>query len=276
MNEANLNSSKNELRKPVFYDNSLLPNQFDKIIENTNKIPQKIISSDKPKKKIFLCIKREHDETDTSVDSDNKMEKFRNKIKYKIHDKMEKDNIVRKLQVNYCNFLISFINEIIQKIIINDSYKNENIEEIINMNIYLFNQLDYRFKLNIRKDFLKKTINMKIKDIISPSHEFCNNYNISNKNRLIMKNIENKNNKFLNSILNKNFLYYFSEIYLSNKRNIELREGNESINIQFSNNIKMFDDLINKNENNEEYIARLKKIIKNVFLRSKYLFETKK
>jgi len=91
-----------------------------------------------------------------------------------------------------------------------------------------------------------------------------------------MKNIENKNNKFLNSILNKNFLYYFSEIYLSNKRNIELREGNESINIQFSNNIKMFDDLINKNENNEEYIARLKKIIKNVFLRSKYLFETKK
>ena len=78
---------------------------------------------------------------------------------------MEKDNIVRKIQVHYCNFLVNFINEVIQKIIIDQSYKTENAEEIIHMKDYLLNNIDYKFKANIKKDFMEKSENMKIKEI---------------------------------------------------------------------------------------------------------------
>ena len=197
------------------------------------------------------------------------------KIIYKKHDKMEKDNIVRKIQVHYCNFLVNFINEVIQKIIIDESYKTENAEEIIHMKNYLLNNLDYKFKANIKKDFMKKSENMKIKEIISPTKEFCEKFNVANKNEEIMRKIELKNNPILKKILNQNYFYYFNEIYNQNKRNLELNEENESISIKLSNNTKMIDDLILKNNDDKNYILKLKRIIMQNFSKPKYIFKTK-
>lgn len=243
------------------------------------------------KKLIFSCEKRFHDKNinkisgpyNDTVDNFIKNDEIKKngrgifkKVVYKKHDKMEKDNIVRKIQVHYCNFLINFINEIIKRIIIDESYKTENAEQIIHMTDYLFNNINYKFKSNIKKEFIEEMENMAIKDIISPKKEFCELHSIKNKNELIMKRIELKNNPILNKILNQKYLYYFNEIYYPNKRNIILNEENEILNINLSNNTKLFNDLVLKNMEDNKYILKLKRVAMQNFSKSKYIFKTKK
>jgi hypothetical protein len=296
--EKKSNKENNSLNYINIYCKNNVSNQINKNIYsiNNNDIlqEQKLLdlkSLNNSKKKLFLCLKRPH--TNDFKSSEYFSENFDNKIKnienlqkingncrkkkiiYKKHDKMEKDNIVRKIQVHYCNFLVNFINEVIQKIIIDESYKTENAEEIIHMKNYLLNNLDYKFKANIKKDFMKKSENMKIKEIISPTKEFCEKFNIANKNEEIMRKIELKNNPILKKILNQNYFYYFNEIYNQNKRNLELNEENESISIKLSNNTKMIDDLILKNNDDKNYILKLKRIIMQNFSKPKYIFKTK-
>ena len=98
----------------------------------------------------------------------------------------------------------------------------------------------------------------KIKDIISPSVLQCKKYKIENKNQKIMENVISLNNPILNKILNKEYLYFF-DIYYNNKRNINLSEGNSNINLEMSNNIKLFNNLTNKYIDDEKYISNLKK-----------------
>lgn len=244
-----------------------------------------------PKKLIFSCKKRFHDENDKTIPGPyygivdnfikndeikkNGSRKFK-KVLYKKHDKMEKDNIVRKIQVHYCNFLVNFINEVIQRIIIDESYKTENAEEIINMKNYLFNNIDYKFKSNIKKEFMGESENMPIKDIISPQKKFCKLHSITNKNEQIMKRIEIKNNPILNKILNHKYLYYFNEIYYPSKRNIILNEENETLNINLSNNTKLFNDLVLKNMDDNNYIIKLKRVVMQNFSKPKFMFKIKK
>jgi len=245
-----------------------------------------ILSENYPNGKnlIFSCRKRNDDENiDNQIlvnipqnDSKNGGQPKIKKPAYKKHDKMEKDNIVRKIQVHYCNFLVCFINEAIKRIIIEESYQTENAETITRMKDYLLNTIDYRFKSNIRKDFMQITENMKIKDIISPSLDFCTKYNLSNKNKEIMHKIELKNHPILNNILNQKYLFYFNDIYYQNKRKFDLGEGNLTLSIVLSNNTKTFDDLVLKNLDDKNYILKLKRVVMQNFSKPKYVFKIKK
>ncbi len=247
------------------------------------------------KKAIFSCKKREHDPDDNilmppisstspkflnNINQNEEIEKKeKKKIKksvYKKHDKMEKDNIVRKIQVHYCNFLINFINEIIKKLIIDETYKTINEEKIIHIKDFLFNNIDYKFKSNIKKEFMEKVENMKIKDIISPSKEFCEIHNISNKNEHIMEQIKLKNSSILNKILNQKYLFYFTEIYSKNQRNLDLKEDNESISLILSDDTKMLNDLIDKNSDDKNYITKMKRVVMQNFIKPKFMFKIKK
>jgi hypothetical protein len=244
-----------------------------------------------PKKKIFSCKKRDHsidneilpptpstfqDSSDKDIKNEKKEKTKTKKTVYKKHDKMEKDNIVRKIQVHYCNFLINFINEIIQKIIFDESYKTINVEKIMHIKDYLFNNIDYKFKSNIKKDFMEKVENMKIKDIISPPDNFCELHNISNKNKQVMEKIILKNNSILNKILDQKYLFYFTELYSKDKRILDLKEDNESINIILSNETKMLNDLVVKNSDDKNYISKMKRVVMQNFIKPKYMFKIKK
>ena len=265
----------------ILQEQKLLNSKFLNLIFEEDKIP---------KKKIFSCQKRNHDVEDAITPDPeflennikkeeikkNEIKKKKKKTVYKKHDKMEKDNIVRKIQVHYCNFLINFINEVTQKIIIDESYKTKNAEEIIHMKDCLFNNIDYKFKSNIKKNFMEEVENMKIKEIISPSKEFCKLHNITNKNEQIMEKIELKNKSILNKILNQKYLFYFTEIYSKNKRNLELKEENECINLVLSNKTKMFYDLVIKNSDDKNYISKMKRVVMQNFTKPKYMFKIKK
>ena len=211
---------------------------------------------------IFLVHKRSH--SNDKLESNNDSNKS---VIYRKHDRNEKDNILTKIQIHYRNFLISFINEIIIIIIVNEYYNSRDLEKIKHLKEYLFNNTDQHFKSNIKKEFMKFAESNKIKDIISPSVTKCKKYHIENKNQKIMENVISLNNQILNNILNSEYLDYF-DLYYNNKRNLILSGENLNLNLELSNNIKLFNDLANKYLDDEKYISNLKKFAELNFLKN--------
>ena len=206
----------------------------------------------KEKKLFFIVHKRKHS-------TDNKEENTSNKTYiYRKHDRNNKDNIITKIQIHYRNFLTTFINEVIKKFIVEEFYNNKKFDKIINIKEYLFNNIDHHFKSNTKIENMKFAESIKIKDIISPSISLCKKYKIENKNLNIMKKIEEFNNPILNTILNSNYLHYFSLFYSSN-RQIIFKEGESNYVFELGKNIKLFNDLIEKDKNDQNYISKLKK-----------------
>ena len=93
----------------------------------------------------------------------------------RIHDKNTIDNVLRKIQVNYISFIVSYINDIL---------KNLNYKE-------RFYKIDYSFKQNINKQFVESLKTKNIGEII------CNK--ISNK----YKKDENTNKYIFDKIFQK-------------------------------------------------------------------------
>ena len=159
----------------------------------------------------------------------------------KIHDKHTSDNVLRKIQVHYLTFIISFINEILYNLKLSQR----------------FYKLSYSFKKNVKKEFVNSLNNKNIGEIL------CNK--ISNKYKKdvnINKNIYDKikENKILKEIFSENYLSLFKKIYLKSTKSINLSEYGLNKNIILSDKVKMFKDLLNKIENldtNKKY----KKII---------------
>ena len=214
---------------------------------------------DKNKKLIFLVHKRLH--SDDIKDSQTTLIETESK---KIHDRNDKDNIITKIQIHYRNFLINFINEVIQKVIFEDCYNTKKFDKIMHLKEYLFNNIDHHFKSNIKKEYMKFAESNKIKDFISPSVKICKKYNIENKNQKIMENVISFNNKILNKILNSEYLDYF-DLYYNNKRNLNLSGDNLNLDLELSENIKLFIDLTNRYLDDEKYISNLKKFAELTF-----------
>ena len=205
------------------------------------------------KKLIFLVHKRSH----SDYIKESKISFIETESK-KIHDRNEKDNIITKIQIHYRNFLISFINEVIQKVIFEDCYISKRFDKILNLKEYLFNKIDHHFKSNTKREDMEFTEALKIKELISPSVALCKKYNIENRNKYIMEKIEALNNPILNQVLNNKYLYFF-DLYYNGKRSINIKEGLYSIDLELSHKIKLYNDLIGNYQNDEKYIANLKK-----------------
>ena len=82
----------------------------------------------------------------------------------KMHDKFTIDNILRKFQVHYLNFIVSFINAILNN---------------LGFKIKLFH-LNYRLKENIGKNNIKYLKNSTLREILS--REISHKYKKVNKN----------------------------------------------------------------------------------------------
>ena len=216
----------------------------------------------KNKKLIFLVHKRPH-----SLDND-KENILNQAAKNKKHSRNEKDNILTKIQIHYRNFLVDFINEVIKKIIIDECYKTKQLDKIIHLKKYLFNKIDHKFKSNIKKENMKLVENIKIKNLISPSVSFCKKYNIKNKNQIIMERIKSFNNPILNLILDSDYLYFF-DLYYNSQRTISLKEDDFNIELELNQGIKLFNDLIEKNKSDENYLYNLKKFASLNFSKTK-------
>lgn len=170
-------------------------------------------------------------------------------VTYKQHDKYSVDNIIRKIQVGYINFIIGFANEVLKKIGRKD---------------LSFIPMGYNDKKNIDKKNRNILNSKTIREII------CDN-NISTKyktdiNKKIFEQIEKENENILQNILNKNFLFLFDKIYYKKIKSINMKEfGFDDMEIDLRN-IKLFGDLLSKEKDDNNIKERMHYYAKMYFL----------
>jgi len=182
--------------------------------------------------------------------------------KKRTHTKYHADNIKRKVNVKYFNFLLEFINFITKK-----SFGDEYIED--KMKFYDFN---YKFKKNVTKDYFD---NLKQNSIISFLSKDSNTINkgkiIKNHNACVYNIIISKNPNFKN-ILNKNCFDFFPIFY--NKSN-EFLFDQRIINLSEMN--CFYEDVLkNNNSNDERYITIMENVINKYFLKKEIKFVVQK
>jgi hypothetical protein len=225
------------------------------IFQNNNSISIENKPINKEKKK----PKKKEDNNINNNDSNNTKLIGRKKK----HDKTAKDNIKRKIQVNYIKFLRNLLNQINFELLRNYE-NNENIK---------FFPLNYNFKKQITKkgfDSLKtQTLGYIFKNNVSPKF---NNYQYLNIK--VYNEITNKN-KTIKNILDKKYLEFF-DVYYYNKKTLNLSKYGLDKTIILSSDIGFFKDLLKKDDSDSEcsseddiyYQKRIEECIKRYFMRN--------
>lgn len=178
------------------------------------------------------------------------------RINQKVHDKFASDNLIRKIQVHFISFIISFFNSILKTL----DYEER------------FLKLNYEFKKNVNRQFFESLKGKKLSDIIC--NEISNKYKNkdSNENKKIYEKIKDK--KVLKNLFDENYLIFFKDVYYKSQKRISLYKYGLQKEIILSEKEKMFKDLINENINNDinnsQYIENM-----NICVSQNYLPENK-
>ena len=258
-NELYLIDSETELlnlQDNIFgFNNSLDKNEFTLFKDEKDKTEEIILNcrvnlGDTKKEKIKKFIINE--ESNSTQLTKKKTKRGRERTikenenknkKEKIHDKNTSDNLIRKIQVHYLSFIVSFLNDILKNL----NYKTK------------FLNLNYEFKMNIKKEFVESLKKKTIGEIIS--NEISIKYKGKEKN--FNKNLyeQIKDNEVLYKIFEDNYIKLFKNIYYKSKEKINLKEYGLNKDIYLSKNVKMFNNLL---KNDIEGNKKIKEsIIKN-------------
>lgn len=171
----------------------------------------------------------------------------------KIHDKNISDNLLRKIQVHYMNFIISYLNDLLKNILENSNYFQN------------FLNLENKFKINTKKSFVQSLKSKTIGDIINRdkiSSKYKNKVSNKEKYKILKK------NKIIKNIFEENYLNLFKNVYYKNKRTINLKKYGLDKEIILSDKVKMFDELLSRNNKLDKiYEENIKKcVIKNYII----------
>ena len=184
--------------------------------------------------------------------------KNRGKIKSQIpnkknrekHDKYEIGNVLIKIQVHCFKFLINFINDLIKQAF---QKKNHNIKK--------FKQISYAIKKNINRENIKELKATQIKVILQKEislkgqNDKYYNKNIYDKINKLIENDSTLN--WINDIFEMNYLEFLKKFYIDN---------NEK-DITISKETKSFNDLLEKNKNDNKMKENLKRVGKNIYFK---------
>ena len=228
-----IETEKNEV---LFYDNSTREEKISIIINNSSS--------------------SQSDERHTIIRSGRK----RNRplqIGDKIHDKYFEDNILRKIQVHYINFIRFYINEIL---------------EILGFKVKFYD-INYNIKKITNKNNISLLKSLSISDILCQniSRKFRKTYK---QNKNINKIIFNKviNNDIIKGIVSEKYERLFKYVYLQNKKCININGKNI-----FLKKIKTFEDLLKNDKDfstNSLYREKINEVIKKKYV--KEYFKLKK
>lgn len=236
--------------------------------------------------KLILCssTKDETNESDNSIgikvvkNANDESKSLLNKKRRKPHTKYYRDNIKRKIQVNYLKFLVNFVNLIIRVLFkkysgFNDEFKDKKISDK-----YQFKKLNYgKFSLKIDNDSFNSLKSKKLLEIITLN---TNGKNKNNKNDEVYDNLFEIKHK-LEKILNQSYLEFFP-IYYQKENYTNLKKYGLDIDISLEN-LKRFDFFIKKEkekiqelENKEKYEKGIEESIRENFMTKSHLFIVKK
>ena len=175
----------------------------------------------------------------------------------KIHDRYSEDNILRKIQVHYLNFITDVANELLTYL----GYKIQFID------------IDYNEKKIVTKKKLISLRNSNIGEILCQK--------VSPKFKIKSKEVDNnivifnqvKENKIINDFLSQNYFNLFKDTYLQDKKIF-----NESgLCFHFSEKVQTFGDFLKKIEkydDNGEYKRTIDSVIQKYFFNFK-IFKVK-
>lgn len=168
----------------------------------------------------------------------------------KTHSKYDFDNIIRKVQVHFHNFIISFVNEILKSFGIKKKFLNT----------------DYTIKKNVKKanvDSLKsKEIGKILCENLSTKYRKQYTLDKDKNKKLYLEVIEHDS---IRKLLSETYINIFRNFYYKNKR--DLNEYN--LKIKLSNKIKTYQDFLTKLSKDGEYIEKIKKIVERCYLPKK-------
>ena len=236
--------------------------------------------------KLILCssTKGETNESDNSIgikvvkNANDESKSLLNKKRRKPHTKYYRDNIKRKIQVNYLKFLVNFVNLIIRVLFkkysgFNDEFKDKKISDK-----YQFKKLNYgKFSLKIDNDSFNSLKSKKLLEIITLN---TNGKNKNNKNDEVYNNLFEIKHK-LEKILDQSYLEFFP-IYYQKENYTNLKKYGLDIDISLENLIR-FDFFIKKEkekiqelENKEKYEKGIEESIRENFMTKSHLFIVKK
>ena len=204
-------------------------------------------------------------------------ENLLNNKRRKPHGRFDKDNIKRKIQIFYLNFLVDFINLIIRILFINQNgfnidFKNKEIKDK-----YQFKQLKYDLKKDITNKMFNELKSKNLKEIFIMN---TSDRIIYYKNDTIYENVMKINNK-IEKILEEKYLAFFS-IFYRKYDFYNLSKYGLNIDIPLDN-IKRFKYFktkalkkITEPENQDKYIKRLEESIRANFMQNSTIFVVKK
>jgi len=233
---------------------------------------------------LFSSTKDETIESDNSIgikvvkNANDESKSLLNKKRRKPHTKYSRDNIKRKIQVNYLKFLVNFVNLIIRVLFkkysgFNDEFKDKKISDK-----YQFKKLNYgKFSLKIDNDSFNSLKSKKLLEIITLN---TNGKNKNNKNDEVYDNLFEIKHK-LEKILDQSYLEFFP-IYYQKENYTNLKKYGLDIDISLEN-LKRFDFFIKKEkqkikelENKEKYEKGIEESIRENFMTNSHLFIVKK
>ena len=151
-----------------------------------------------------------------------------------MHSALDDDNILRKIQVHFLTFLVSFTNDYINALFPNMDKKN----------LLYFRHIDYKLKKTINHNSIEKIKKLKIGEILqrdaSPKNKTCG----SNINKIIYNKLCEKCPNLKYNYFNKIFKEFFIEYYYNKNERFILING---VKVILSNKTNTFNDLIQKN-----------------------------
>ena len=163
----------------------------------------------------------------------------------KIHNKFTHDNIIIKINVDFLNFFIMFINAILNKLKINGKFEEINGE----------------FKKTIRIKKIEKWKKYTVKDLLIL--DINKKFNNKKKNdELFNKIFENEsyNNQILDNLKSKKYIEIFKEHYYINEKFINY----EGLDLELAST---FDDFLKKKaKENILYKQKINEVIEKYFI----------
>ena len=231
-------------------------NKFDMIkTQNSSntKISNKIDENNKSKltprtySKKFEIIKSENlDENDNlnyniirKIPKNKKRGRKPQKESKRLHNALDQDNIIRKIQVHFLTFITYFCNDLIQAILPNNKDLN-------------FKNINYELKKTVNHAYIEKLKSKNIGDILQLKASPKNKKFDSNINKITFDKICCIN-PFLKKFFEISYLNMFNSYYINNERELEV----EGHNIKLSPKTRLFIDLIEKNKSSEKKIKEV-------------------
>ena len=172
--------------------------------------------------------------------------KRKNENEGRIHNKYSEDNILRKINVYFLNFIILFLNVVLSKCNINDK----------------FCEINGQYKKIINKKNFNSTKHETIEQILSQENN--KKYKNINKNKELLNRIKNSNNEIFNRIISKSYINIFKEIYYKNEKKINY----EGLELSLT---KTFGDFLGKFKNEDIlYKEKIEEVIRKYYFAKKF------